>query len=337
MKLATAQINQFLSKPNDAVRVILIYGPDAGLVRERADQLSKKILDDPNDPFRSASLTGSIATEDPARLNDEMASQALGGGKRLIRLQQATESLAGPLNGLLTNMPESDSVLIIEAGELEKRSKLRALCESENPEVVAIACYVEEGAARQRVVADILQHEGLKISRDALAFLSDILPPDRLAMRSELEKLAIFARGKKEITIEDVTAIVQDAGAAELDDLIFAVGSGDARKASQLLTRLLEEQTSTVAILRAAQRHFLRLQWARGHMDQGLSAGEAVKKLQPPVFWKYVDSMTNQMRRWPAAKLDYALHRLSEAEAAVKRTGTPDTTLCAQLLLGMAS
>jgi len=102
------------------------------------------------------------------------------------------------------------------------------------------------------------------------------------------------------------------------------------------MDRLLEEQASSVAILRSAQRHFMRLQIARYHMDNGMSAGEALKKLQPPVFWKYVDSMTSQVRRWPANKIDAALTRLLEAEAAVKRTGTPDAALTSQLLLRLA-
>jgi DNA polymerase-3 subunit delta len=72
-------------------------------------------------------------------------------------------------------------------------------------------------------------------------------------------------------------------------------------------------------------------------MDKGASAAEAVKKLQPPVFWKYADSMVAQLRRWPAGRIENALNRLFEAEAAVKRTGTPDTALCAQVLLGMAA
>jgi DNA polymerase-3 subunit delta len=72
-------------------------------------------------------------------------------------------------------------------------------------------------------------------------------------------------------------------------------------------------------------------------MDRGAGAAEAVKKLQPPVFWKYADSMGAQLRRWPATNIERALSRLFEAEAAVKRTGTPDTALTAQLLIQMAA
>ncbi len=339
MKIAPGQINAFLQKPDPALRVILIYGPDAGLARERADMLAKKTVPDINDPFRTATLTGSVIGEDPARLADEVAAQALGGGSRLVRVQSATEGMAAALKSLLDDWPPTDALLLIEAGDLDKRSKLRALCENA-PNAAAIACYVEEGAVRQRVINDILQAEGLGIARDALTLLIEVLPPDRLAMRSELDKLALYARSartQKQITVEDVQAVVQDAGAAELDDLIFAVGSGESKRAMLLLERLFDEQTSPVALLRAAQRHFLRLQWARHQVDSGVSAAEAIKRLQPPVFWKHQDTMAGQLRRWTRVRIETALARLFEAEAAVKRTGTPDTALTAQLLLSLAA
>src|SRR5580698_10043973 len=147
MKLATARINAFLQKPDASVRVILLYGPDAGLVHERAEALAKQTVPDLQDPFRVGLLTGAMIAEDPPRLCDEMAAQALGGGRRLVRVQQAVDSIAAPLGAMIADMPPSDSLLLIEAGDLDKRSKLRTLCEGENEIVAAIPCYVEDGAA----------------------------------------------------------------------------------------------------------------------------------------------------------------------------------------------
>jgi DNA polymerase-3 subunit delta len=182
-----------------------------------------------------------------------------------------------------------------------------------------------------------LNSEDIRTTREIIAALADILPPDRMAMRSELEKFALYVGKGNAATLDDVHATVQDAGAAELDDLVFAVGGGEAQRAAQLIDRLYAEQTSPVAILRAAQRHFMRLQWARAQMDNGMNATDAVKRLQPPVFWKFEGAMAGQLRRWPRARVEQALRRLYDAEAAVKKTGTPDTALCAQVLLGLAA
>lgn len=336
MKLSSAQITSFLQKPDARVSVILIYGPDTGLVRERAEVLAKKTVDDLNDPFRVTLLTGAVIAESPSRLADEMAAQAWGGGRRLVWVQHASENISAAVTNILTDTTDASNLLLIEAGELDKRSKLRSQCEN-HPQAVALACYVEDGAARQRIVSDILQQKNLTVARDILLFLCDVLPPDRLAMRSELEKLALYAYGQKSVSMEDVLATIHDAGTAELDDLVFAVASGESKRAALLLDRLFAEQTSTVALLRSAQRHFLRLQWARSQMEKGMSAAEAIKNLQPPVFWKYTDVMANQLRRWPGPKIERALARLFETEAAVKRTGTPDNALCSQLFLNMSA
>jgi DNA polymerase III subunit delta len=337
MKLPASRIASFLIKPDPAVRVILVYGPDAGMVRERVIHLAKLTVPDLNDPFRVITLPHSAISDDPARLFDEMASQALGGGKRLVRIQNPGESLAPHIANLLNDLPSSDSLLLIEGGDLDKRSKLRSICEGESPAACAIPCYIEDTAARIRTISEILAGEHVQASREVTAALSDILPPDRMAMRSELEKFAIYVGKNNAATLADIHASVQDAGAAELDDLVFAIGAGEAKRAAQLIDRLYAEQTAPVAILRAAQRHFVRVQWARAQMDNGLNATDAVKRLQPPVFWKHEGAMAAQLRRWPRNRAEQALRRLYDAEAAVKRTGTPDTALCAQVLLGLAA
>lgn len=336
MKFTTAQISSFLQSPDPKVRVVLFYGPDAGLVRERADSLAKKIVDDVNDPFRVSLLTGSMISDIAAKLYDEVSAQSLLGGKRLVRCSHAQDGVASAVEALLSDLPLNDSLLIIEADELAARSKLRMLCESDAKHACAIPCYIEDSTQRQRAISDMLKAENITASKDLLRLLADSLPPDRIALRSEIEKLAMYARGKNSVTLEDIHAVLQDAGAAELDDLVHAVAIGDAKRVCVLLDHLFAEQTSPVAILRAAQRHFLRLQLARSYCDDGMSANDAVGKLQPKVFWKFVEQTTRQVQRWPSPSIEKFLQKLYEAEAAVKRTGIPDVALCSQLMLQAA-
>ena len=336
MKLTTSQIGGFLQHPDEDIRVILIYGPDTGLVSERAEGLARKFVPDINDPFSVASLSSNKISEDGALLADEMAEQSLMGGKRLVRVSQITEAITPAVTSLLLNLPPTESLLLLEAGDLDKRSKLRAACENGQASV-AIPCYIETGAALQRIVSDLLQAEKLKTTPEVLAYLCEVLPPDRLALRSEIDKLALYAQGKGAISIEDITTIIQDAGSAEMDDLVYFVGNGDARRVMKLVDRLFAEQTSGVAILRAAQRHFLRVQSIRAQVDSGMAASAAVERLQPPVFWKYKDLLIRQIARWPAAKISRALHALQDTEAALKLTGANEAALCGQLLLGLSS
>ena len=91
MKIETRQVQGFLKHPDPTARAVLLYGPDGGMVRERARHLTQLIAEDPEDPFRVAELTGATLKEDPARLADEAAALCFTGGRRVIRVREAGE------------------------------------------------------------------------------------------------------------------------------------------------------------------------------------------------------------------------------------------------------
>jgi len=73
MKLPPSRIAGFLQRPDPAIRAILLYGPDEGLVRERAEAAARSVCPDLKDPFRVADLAAAVLAADPARLADEAA------------------------------------------------------------------------------------------------------------------------------------------------------------------------------------------------------------------------------------------------------------------------
>lgn len=316
---------------------MLLFGYDAGLVCERGEMLARKMVPDTKDPFAVSLLDGNEVTDHVHRLYEEMSAMPFTGGRRLVWLRYAVDGNAEAVREVLSDPPKGDSVLIIEAGELSAKSKLRAACEGEKSGLaVAIGCYAETGEERRRTITALLQTEGLKIPTEVLAILVDTLPSDRIAMRSEIDKLALYAKGTGGITEADIAAVLIDAGETQLDDLVNAVASGDARRAMRLFDHLMAERTSEVAILRTMQGHMLKVWLARSYFDSGMDAKMAVKKLMPPVFWTRVDGMAAQVRRWSVERSEAFLGHLYAAEAAVKKTGTPASSLCSQLLLKAA-
>ena len=85
MKLTGQAIEKFLSRPDPAVRAVVVFGGDEGLVRERAAQLGRTVVPDLNDPFQVTVLTNDAVASDPALLADEACSMSLMGGRRLDR------------------------------------------------------------------------------------------------------------------------------------------------------------------------------------------------------------------------------------------------------------
>lgn len=340
MKISAAQADRFVADPPPDLRAVLVYGPDGGLVRERADALVRGVVPDLSDPFRVAELTGAKVADDPARLSDETAAMALTGGRRAVRVREAADTMAAPLADLLQD-GAGDALLVMEAGELAPRSPLRKLCE-DSELAAALPCYRDDARSLAAVIRDTLSAAGLAAESDAVGFLASRLGSDRLLTRRELEKLILYKGGgdgdaAQRITLDDAMACVGDNAEMTLDDLAYAVAEGDGPALERVLGRSRQQGLSPIAVLRATAGHFQRLHLVVGLTRQGASPADAIKKLRPPVFWKLADRFKTQATRWSAPRLARALERLLEAELACKSSGAPQDTLAARALLEIAA
>ncbi|MDH3792459.1 MAG: DNA polymerase III subunit delta, partial [Rhodospirillales bacterium] len=153
-----------------------------------------------------------------------------------------------------------------------------------------------------------------------------------------MEKLILYKGGSGgAVDLDEAVACVGDSAALTLDDLALAVAGGDLAGLERTLLRSLEAGSSPVAVLRAVARHFQRLHIAAGSIATGLSPGDAVRRLRPPVFWKMADRFTAQCTAWSPRPLARALDRLLQAEATCKETGAPAEVITARALLEIAA
>jgi DNA polymerase-3 subunit delta len=314
---------------------MLLYGPDGGLVAERAETAVAAVAGRRDDPFLVTELAAGDLKDDPARLLDEAATMALGGGRRAVRLRGAGDGASRPIAAALEALGPGGSapaLIIIEAGELGPRSSLRKLFEG-TERAAAIACYLDEGDGLERVIDGALKSHGLKPTAEARAWLAANLGADRRMSMSELEKLSLYCASAEDVTVADCQAIVGDAATSELDDAIFATGSGDLRALETALGRAFQEGANPIAVLRAAQRHFQRLHLAAGAVAQGASPDAAMKALKPPVFFKLATRFRSQIHAWPAPRAASALGILVEAEFGCKMTGRPGELICRRALM----
>lgn len=173
MKLAYRDIEPFVKKPNPAARVVLVYGPDSGLMKERAATIGKSVVADLNDPFNVAVLNADDLADDAARLMDEASAMSMMGGDRLIRVENAGDKLTTLIKEYLA-APNPHALIVLEAGELGPRSSLRALCEKVT-NAAAVPCYVEDERDISRLIRETLQGAGLSAEPDAVTSLASAI------------------------------------------------------------------------------------------------------------------------------------------------------------------
>ena len=328
MKLDARAAAAALGNPA-SYRAVLLHGPDAGLVRERGGALVRAVLGAGDDPFRLAEFD----REGFPRIPEEMAALALTGGRRVVRVRDADDRAASAVTAALNGRGEA--LLVLEAGELPARSKLRALIERAQ-DAAAIGCYPEEGRALSQTIRARLEARGVGISGEALDWLTGRLGADRMASAAEIEKLALYAGPGGRIEIADALASSGDLAGLSLDDALFAATAGDLARADRALEQALAEGAAPVGVIRAALLHLQRLHRARAAMAAGVAEAEAMRRLRPPVFVRRTGAFSAALRLWPESALAATLASLFETERACKHTGTPAETLCRNAIAALA-
>lgn len=338
MKVAAGRVDGFVAKPDPSVAVFLFYGPDAGLVHERARRLALQTVDALDDPFRVAELTSASIADTPARLADEMLAVSFGGGERLVIVRDGADSLTNPLKAALAEVGagERNAVLVIEAGNLAARSTLRKFCEGSDL-CAALPCYPDDEEGRGQLVRSMIEQAGLGIEPGALRLAAEMLGENRQSNRREIEKLVLYVGESGTVGEDDVLACIGDAGSTSLDETIYAAADGNIVDLDLAIERFWADGGEPIGLMRGAQRHFQRLHRVATLLAQGESYDSAAGRLRPPVFWKVKNRFQNQSRRWSQSALEQALLRLTDAELALKTTGTPGRAACGRTLYAIAS
>ena len=329
------EADRFVAAPPKTLAAALVYGPDAGLVQERAEKLARQVVPDLTDPFNVADFNETALLADPARLADEAAAISMMGGRRVVRVRGAANASAEIFETLLSNI-KGDALVVAEAGDLAKTAALRKLFESQN-HAAAIACYPDSARDLADVVRDGLRAEGLSITPDALEDAVSRLGSDRGVTRRELEKLALYARGQDKVTIDDVRAVMGDEAEARSEAASDAAGTGDFARLDRELERLWTADVAPAQIIRSAMGHFQKLLMVRELTQRGEPLDVALKKLRPPLHFSRAASFKAQAQRWTGDRLGEALDLLLDAEVQTRTTGVPAEAVTARTLMNIAA
>jgi DNA polymerase-3 subunit delta len=310
------EIEEFLARGFRETPIILFYGPDQGMVHERASMVAQKLLEGSSDPFAHVKLDGDDLAADPLRLADEANSIGMFGGRRVIQVRAGGRAITAALAPLLSS-PPVDASVVIEAGDLKGSAPLRTQIEQAR-RAAAIPCYPEEGRDLARLIDSVLAADGLSAEGPARDMLLASLGQDRMRSRSELDKLALYARGQGRISVADVEAVVTDAAPVTSDTAIDAAFLGNTAAISQEAARAFADGEVPAVLLGAALRHALLLRQIAAEVAGGQTTGEAVRRAR--LHFRRQAAVERQAPLWNVERLDRCIGLIADAVLGTRRT-----------------
>lgn len=321
----------FVKSPDPRYSAILLFGGDAGMVSERAHLIAKAIAARETPAGEIVRIDDADLEDDPDRLAVELQTMPMFGGRKVVRASTGRRINTQYLKPLVEGGTLAGT-LIVEAGNLRTDEALRVLFEK-SPIAVAVACYADESEGLEGLVREVLKQSKLDIAPEARELLLTRLGADRVLSRNEIEKLALYARGKSRIELDDVDAVVGDAAELAVDRVVMAAASGDTAKALTECDRAVASGESGQSVVMAVQRYVHRLHRLRAAVEAGRSVEDAIRGMRPPVHFKAQPALRAHCQMWTMPRLDDAESRVAVAVKDARLGGGLEQALSERLLI----
>lgn len=289
---------------NGAITAITLYGPDKGMISELSDDLKNRL-----------SLSSNVYEFNSVDVYSCLNNQTLFAEKEICRFLNVPQSIDSKTKHLLENKNVHFPLFI--ADDLATSSSFRKFFETEK-HLAIVGCYPDEGQSVKDIIIKKIKQSSKNISSEALEYLLYYLPHDRLCIISEIEKLILYTSTKDVINRDDCEKVICNDIEAIPDKLCIYFMLGNQRGFIEELKKLEGDNIPEIWIIRCLARYLMKLVSVKIHMLNGKNIADAMARLKPLVFFKYVPQFKEVIQTRSLTNFYEILDKLVLAEIGCK-------------------
>ena len=289
---------------------ILFYGKNEGL----KNQVKNKLLE-------NKSITSNLEEKDiidnSNSFIESLLTQSFFEEEKIIFINRATDKILKILSAIINKKIEK-LIILLDADNLEKKSKLRSFFEKEK-NLVCIPFYPDTEKTLLKLAMDFFKNEKIPISQINLNQILNKNLGDRENLLNELKKIKYFVKNGKKITAESLSKLInlsEDYSTAELVDNCLA------KNKNKTLTILNEnnfKNEDCIAILRIFLSKTKRILTLAQDYEKNKNIDLTISDARPPIFWKDKEIVKQQIINWNIKRLKKLIFEISEIEILIKK------------------
>ena len=274
-----------------------LYGKERYLLDRAVDLLRARVLDPRTRDFNYELFYGKEAGA--SRIAQAARTLPMMAKRRLILVRDADEMKADELGGLVSYVsdPAPESCLVFVAEKADQRLKFFSAFKKHGELVKLDPLY-------ERQLPDFVRGEararGVTLAPDAVTMIVAEIGAELGQLADAVERLAMYAGERKQITAEDVDKVVATTRQRSVFELANAVGAGDRASALAMLSSMLGARESGVRIVAMLARHLRQLWITSELLQRTRDKFEIASALGIPPF--FADDIIRQARTLDAAK-----------------------------------
>ena len=311
MIIKTFEINK---KKFDKENFFLIYGENEGHKNEIIKFLEKN-------------FNLNIEKYDEAQIisNNEffyekMFNQSLFEKEKIVIINRCSDKIYEIIENIIEKK-NFDIKVILNAGVLDKKSKLRNLFEKRR-ELVIVPTYKDNSITLADIAKRFFNNYKISISQETINLLVNRCNGDRGHLKSELDKILIYIHGKKSINLEEIYKLTNLAENFNISELVDTALSKNSQKISDIINESNYKPDDGILILRTFLQKAKRLLNLYEKLNENSSLDGLVDNYKPPIFWKDKPIVKKQLENWSKSKIENLIININKTEIFLKKNSS---------------
>ena len=296
--------------PNKTI-FYLIYGKNEGLKTDCINQILAK-----ND--------GKVFNYEEKQIKDEIEtfyenilSGSLFESNKIIIINRASDKIFEIIQDFI-NRNTTNITIIINAGHLETRSKLRSLFEK-NKDLVCIPTYPDNNETLSKLTTIFLKKENISISQQNINIIVDKCNGDRHNLNNELNKIKNYTLNKKKISSQEILRLINLSENFEISELIDNCLAQNKNRIINILNENNYNTEDCIIILRTFLSKTKRILRLAIELEGNKDMNKTINSAKPPIFWKDKEIVKVQLNKWKTEKVKELIKNINDVELKIKK------------------
>jgi DNA polymerase-3 subunit delta len=266
---------------------------------------------------------------------DSINSKSFFEKEKLIIINRCTDKLKNTIEEIVEKKI-IDIKIILNAGILEKKSKLRSFFEK-SKEGVCIPFYADSAQTLSTIVNNFFREKKISISQQTINLLVDRCRGDRQNLNNELDKINNYSLNRKNINLDEILKLTNLAENYNASELIDGCLSKNLKKTVNILNENNYSAEDCILITRTFLIKLKRLFKIKKELESIKNIDNVITAFKPPIFWKDKETVKQQVGKWHLNQIENLIFETNEIELLIKKNSVNSLNILSDFIINKAN
>jgi len=291
----------------------LFYGPNIGLIEETINNTLKPIFSSNIYNYDEVEILNNTSN-----FHADVLNKSFFENDKLIIINRVTDKIYEIIKKIIEDKTE-DIKIILKAGNLEKKSKIRNFFEKQK-NLIITAFYEDTYQALFQITQNFLRERKINISNEIINLIIERSRNNRINLTNELEKVSLlYFKKNKTVNLKDIqklTNLVENYNYSEVVDCYLLKNK---KKTIYILNENNLSVEDDILILKSFLFKLKRLKSLKKKLEENINIEEVLNTFKPAIFWKEKEIVKQQLKIRNLSNINMLLKKINNLELLIKK------------------